>query len=102
MLQIDTGSFPGLVALVHEDFKDFKGPEKVTKASIEAKIKEVGEKVNKKWTVKSSFMGLCTVCLFPYSQASPSSYACATSHRMEPSSLNHRTKSEYCIPSSIP
>lgn len=61
MLQIDTGSFPGLVALVHEDFKDFKGPEKVTKASIEAKIKEVGEKVNKKWTVKAGFMGLCAV-----------------------------------------
>ena len=50
-----------LVETVYEALK----PNKVTKASVEAKIREVGEKdkVKKKWIVKPAFVGvIALVC----------------------------------------
>lgn len=51
--ELETGSFVLLVETIYEALK----PNKVTKAAVEAKIREVGEKdkVKKKWVVRSAF-----------------------------------------------
>jgi chromatin assembly factor 1 subunit A len=52
---METSSLVLLVETVYEALK----PHKVTKASVEAKVREVGEKdrAKKKWVVKPAFVG---------------------------------------------
>ncbi|TFK27333.1 hypothetical protein FA15DRAFT_635715 [Coprinopsis marcescibilis] len=52
VLQSDTGSLVLLIELIYEELK----ANKVTKAAVEVKVREVCEKVQKKWTVKAAYM----------------------------------------------